>query len=114
MAWVPMPANGKHTVVGEVVAAKSWADSSSDVFEWSARCLRNDGVDLVAATRGQLARGTPVYVEASADVLQVQRLMATNHIRSVPVLDNGSVVGVVDLVELALMTDATEDGPAGA
>jgi hypothetical protein len=108
MGWVPMPGDGKHTVVGDVVAAKSWADSSSDVFEWSARCLRSDGVNLVSATPGELARGTPVYVEASADVLQVQRLMAGNHIRSVPVLDNGSVVGVVDLVELALMTDSGE------
>src|ERR687895_486753 len=103
-----MRADRKSTVVGDVVAAKRWADTSSGVFEWSARCLRSDGVDLVAATPGELARGTPVYVEASADVLEVQRVMATNHIRSVPVLDNGSVVGVVDLVELAMMTDAEE------
>lgn len=97
-----------------MVSPKSWADPSSDVFEWSARCLRADGVDLVAATSHELARGTPVYVESSAAVVEVQRLMATNHIRSVPVLDNGQVIGVVDLVELALMTDALGgDPPSG-
>ncbi len=74
-------------------------------MQWSARLLREEGVDLLAATSCDLARGTPVYVEAGADVVAVGRRMAENHIRSAPVLDDGRVVGSVELAELALHTE---------
>jgi predicted transcriptional regulator len=108
-----MPANGKHTAVGDVVASARWADPSSHTLRWLARLLREEGVNLVAATTSELARGTPVWVDASADVVEVQRLMAHNHIRSVAVLENGAMVGMVDLVDLALRDDLGH-GPGAA
>ena len=38
-------------------------------------------------------------------MLEVQRLMARNHIRSLPVVQAGRVIGVVDLLELAMMDE---------
>ena len=93
-----MPVNSRPTVVGDVVASRGWNDPSSRGL---ARLLRAEGVDLLSATALELRRGTPVYVDVGACMLEVQRVMATNHIRSVPVLSNGRVVGVLDLVELA-------------
>jgi CBS domain-containing protein len=109
-----MPANDKRTVVGDVVAAARWADPSAATLEWLARLLRAEGVDLLRATSRELARGTPVWVDARADLVEVQRLMAANHIRSVPVLEDGEVVGIVDFVELALREDLGEPDGSGA
>ncbi|MFN2491006.1 MAG: CBS domain-containing protein [Actinomycetota bacterium] len=89
--------------MGDVMAAGRWGDPPSYALSGSARLLRAEGVDLIAATPCELGRGTPVYVEAGAPVVDVQRRMAENHIRSIPVLDDDQVVGVVDLVELALL-----------
>jgi CBS domain-containing protein len=91
--------------VGEVVAARRWSDPSPDCFEGSARALVEGGFDLLDASSRQLARGTPVYVQASAEVGAVQRRMSQHHIRSVPVLEDGILIGCVDLVELALLTE---------
>ena len=87
----------------DVVASSAWADPESETLRWLARLLRDEGVDLMSATSRELQRGTPVYVKGDADVVTVQRLMAQNHIRSLPVVDCGRLVGVVDLVELAMM-----------
>ena len=89
--------------VSEVITSKPWADPSSDTLEWLASLLQTEGVDLMCATFTELQRGTPVYVDGDADVLEVQRLMARNHIRSLPVVKAGRVIGIVDLLELALM-----------
>ena len=86
-----------------MVSAGSWSERDSDTLKWLARLLRDEGVDLTTATSIELERGTPVYVDGQADVVLVQRLMAQNHIRSLPVVDGGRLVGVVDLVDLALM-----------
>jgi CBS domain-containing protein len=95
-------------VVGDVVASARWVDPSPDTLRWLARLLRAEGADLLAVTSSQLARGTPVWVDVSADVVEVQRVMAEHHIRSAPVLDGGEVVGIVDLVELALLGETGE------
>ena len=105
MRAVPMGHDNKHASVGEVVAAHRWADPASNAFEGSARVLLEEGVDLLAASSRELARGTPIYVQASADVGAVQRRMAQSHIRSVPVLEDGKLIGCVDLVELALLAE---------
>ena len=89
--------------VREVIASKPWSDPSSDTLEWLARLLQSEGIDLMCATFTELQRGTPVYVDGKADILDVQRLMARNHIRSLPVVNEGTVVGIVDLLELAMM-----------
>jgi len=102
---VAIPAGRRPLAVRDVVASDPWVDPSSDVLRWSARLLRAEGVDLLAATSTDLARGTPVYVEASADLVAVQRRMAENHIRSVPVLEGADVLGALDLVELAARSE---------
>jgi len=91
--------------VSDVITSKPWVDPSSDGLEWLASLLQSEGVDLMCATFTELRRGTPVYVDGEADVLEVQRLMARNHIRSLPVVSAGSVVGVIDLLELAMMDE---------
>jgi CBS domain-containing protein len=91
--------------VSEVIPSKPWVDPSSDGLEWLASLLQTEGVDLMRATFTELQRGTPVYVDGDADVLEVQRLMARNHIRSLPVVSAGTVVGVIDLLELAMMDE---------
>ncbi len=104
--------------VSEVITSKAWVDPSSDTLEWLASLLQTEGVDLMRATFTELQRGTPVYVDGEADVLEVQRLMARNHIRNLPVVSAGSVIGIVDLLELAMMDqdlpgiDLTESVPA--
>ncbi len=91
--------------VSEVIASKPWSDPSSDTLEWLASLLKSEGVDLMCATFTELQRGTPVYVEGDADIVEVQRLMARNHIRSLPVVRGGVVIGIVDLLELAMMDE---------
>jgi CBS domain-containing protein len=77
------------------------------------RLLLEEGVDLLAADAAdQLKRGTPVYVHARADVYDVQRQMALKHIKLVPVLRDGEVVGLVDLMDLVTM-QAHEGGAGG-
>ena len=105
MQAVPMAHGGKGISVGEVVASQGWAYAFPEALEGPARLLLEEGVDLLAATTCELARGTPIYVRASADVVSVQRCMAQHHIRSVPVLAAGRLIGCVDLVELAELTE---------
>ena len=106
MTAVPMSSGGRDATVGSVVAAHPWSDPFVGAFEGPARVLLDEGVDLLEATDCELARGTPIYVRASAPVDAVQRRMAQHHIRSVPVLDGSRLIGCVDLVELAMLTTA--------
>jgi len=82
-----------------------WKGAAPETLTWLAELLRDEGIDLSAATTADLARGTAVYVEAHAPVVEVQRLMALHHIRVLPVLAGDSLLGVVDLVELAARDD---------
>jgi len=79
--------------------------------EGAGRILLDEGVDLLAADSTSLKRGTPVYVDAGADVNEVQRQMALKHIKLLPVLKDGEVVGLVDLVDLVRMQ--SQDGDDG-
>jgi CBS domain-containing protein len=94
--------------VSEAITSKPWVDPSSDGLEWLASLLQTEGVDLMCATFTELQRGTPVYVDGDAEVLEVQSLMARNHIRSLPVVSAGSVIGIIDLLELAMMDEDLE------
>ncbi len=86
----------------DVMATRRWTGTAPETLEWLGALLREEGVDLTQATASDLARGTPVYAEAGADLMEIQRLMARNHIRRLPVLQEGKLLGVVDLVEIAL------------
>lgn len=89
-------------VIEDVVAAARWNEASPESLEWLVKLLRDEGMDLLKADPKKLARGTPVFVEASAPVLDVQRVMAQNHIRFLPVVKKEQVIGIADLVELAM------------
>ncbi len=101
------------TVVRDVLTYGAWDEGPPETLKWLARLLRAEGVDLMTASFYELERGTPVYVEASADVGELQRRMAMSHIRRVPVLDDASLLGIVDLVELAMLGQEGS-GAAGA
>ncbi len=98
----PMKARTK---LSEVVATRKWAGASTQTLAWLGSLLEKEGVDLLEASVSELARGTPVYADANADVLEVQRLMARNHILRLPVVDQGKLLGIIDLVEIALRAE---------
>ena len=100
-------------VIRELLTSARWKDASPGSLEWLAKLLSDEGTDLMTADSEALERGTPVYVQSDADVLEVQRLMAKNHIRVLPVVKDGRVLGVVDLVELALREDLAPHATIG-
>ena len=101
--------------LGDLVALRKWSGASKETLEWLGHLLSDEGIDLTSATEDELARGTAVYATTDADLVEVQRLMARHHILRLPVLSDGSLVGIVDLVELALRAsdddDRDTDGP---
>jgi CBS domain-containing protein len=66
------------------------------------RLLVDEGINLMDVAEGQLERGTPVYVDAAAPAVEVQRRMAQFHIRRLAVVGDGALLGIVDLVDLAI------------
>jgi CBS domain-containing protein len=106
----------RELLIGELVAPGGWADVSPETLEWLGELLADEGVDLMHATDAQLERGTPVYVRGDAAAVEVQRRMAQRHIRRVPVVEDGQLVGLIDLLELAQshsVTDAANGQPTG-
>jgi CBS domain-containing protein len=91
--------------VRDVIGTTDWSEGSTSTMEWLASLLRDEGVDLMQASEDELTRGTPVFVEAAAGVDEVQRRMAKKHIRRLPVVEDGRLVGLVDLVDLAMHSD---------
>lgn len=77
------------------------APAQSDTMDWLARLLSDEGVNLMEISEDALARGTPVYVEAHVDAVEVQRRMARFHIRRLAVIGDATLVGIVDLMDLA-------------
>jgi len=98
-------------IMSDVLAAAKDHEAPDDSLKWMIRLLRDEGVDLLRADAATLTRGTPVYVDAAAEVLEVQRLMALNHIRFLPVMRGNELVGIVDLVELAQRDDLAAEAP---
>ncbi|MPZ67905.1 MAG: CBS domain-containing protein [Actinobacteria bacterium] len=96
---------GQILCVRDVIGATDWSEGSTSTMEWLASLLRDEGVDLMQASEDELTRGTPVFVEAAAGVDEVQRRMAKKHIRRLPVVEDGRLVGIVDLVDLAMHSD---------
>jgi CBS domain-containing protein len=98
-------------VISEILVEAASDPLGVSSLGWLVQLLKDEGVDLLKADPEELQRGTPVYVHASADVLVVQRLMALNHIRMLPVVRGEQVVGIVDLVELAQRDDLVAGQP---
>jgi CBS domain-containing protein len=68
------------------------------------RCVA-DGQDPVTMTAGQLARGTPIWVDVKADASEVLNTMTEHDIRRVPVLEEHQLVGMISEADLATHLD---------
>lgn len=60
-----------------------------------------EGRDPSRVTAGDMARGTPRWIEASADVSQVLEEMQSHRIRRLPVVENKRLVGMISEADLA-------------
>lgn len=63
------------------------------------------GHDPAKVTAGELAQGTPRWIDASADVVDVLREMKEHQIRRLPVIDNKRLVGMISEADLARSLD---------
>ncbi|MFF0228072.1 CBS domain-containing protein [Streptomyces sp. NPDC004629] len=59
------------------------------------------GHDPAKITAGQMAHGTPRWIEASADVGEVLQEMRGHQIRRLPVIENKRLVGMISEADLA-------------
>lgn len=65
------------------------------------RCVA-EGVDPATCTAGELAQGTPVWVEADADEDEVLQTMEQHRIRRLPVMDNRKLIGMISEADIAM------------
>ncbi|MDT3398611.1 CBS domain-containing protein [Streptomyces sp. B1866] len=63
-------------------------------------CVAQGG-DPAQVTAGDMAKGTPRWIDAKADVSEVLREMETHRIRRLPVIDNKRLVGMISEADLA-------------
>jgi CBS domain-containing protein len=68
------------------------------------RCIAV-GNDPLTMTAGQLARGTPIWVDVNADATEVVNAMTEHQIRRVPVLGEHELVGMISEADLATHLD---------
>lgn len=78
---------------------------------------RDIAVKVVAAGRdpeatevAALAEGTPIWVDADADVDKAVRLMAEHHIRRLPVIEDHKLVGIISQADIARQASAQQSG----
>ena len=69
-----------------------------------------DGGDPRTVRAGDLARGTPVTVQADADIEDVLQTMADHQIRRVPVIDDQELVGIIAQADVARQLTAQSSG----
>lgn len=60
-----------------------------------------EGRDPSHTTAGDLAHGTPRWIDANADVSEVLQEMETHRIRRLPVIENKRLVGMISEADLA-------------
>jgi len=65
------------------------------------------GHDPSRVTAGEMAQGTPRWIEADADISDVLREMEDHQIRRLPVIDNKRLVGMIS--EADLVRNLSED-----
>lgn len=68
------------------------------------RCIAEGG-DPSTMTAREMAQGTPIWVDAQADQDEVLRLMESNKIRRLPVMDGQRLVGMISEADLAVNLD---------
>ncbi|WP_406009592.1 CBS domain-containing protein [Streptomyces sp. NBC_00637] len=59
------------------------------------------GHDPAAVTAGEMAQGTPRWIDAGADVGEVLHEMQEHRIRRLPVIENKRLVGMISEADLA-------------
>ena len=64
------------------------------------KCIAG-GADPETTTAGQLAQGTTVTVDSSADVGEVLRLMEEHQIRRLPVIESHRLVGIISEADIS-------------
>ncbi|MFI7317285.1 CBS domain-containing protein [Streptomyces venezuelae] len=69
------------------------------------------GHDPSRITAGEMAKGTPRWIDAGADVDEVLREMQGHRIRRLPVIENKRLVGMISEADLAV--HLTDDQLAG-
>ncbi|MFE5817680.1 CBS domain-containing protein [Streptomyces sp. NPDC056479] len=69
------------------------------------------GHDPSKVTAGEMAQGTPRWIDASADIGDVLREMKDHQIRRLPVIDNKRLVGMISEADLARNLSEDEIGP---
>jgi len=94
--------------LGDVVASRRWSGAPAGSLQWLGDLMAQEGTDITQATTDQLDRGSAVYATVDAELDEVQRLMARHHILRLPVVDGTKLVAILDLVELALRSDAED------
>ncbi|BCB87172.1 CBS domain-containing protein [Phytohabitans suffuscus] len=68
------------------------------------RCVAM-GADPRTMTAREMAQGTPIWVDVDADQDEVLRLMESNKIRRLPVMDGHRIVGMISEADLAVHLD---------
>jgi CBS domain-containing protein len=68
------------------------------------------GKDPEATEAGELAQGTPVWVDADADLNYALELMAEQDVRRLPVIKDHRLVGIIAQADVARQTSAQETG----
>ncbi|HEX9034268.1 MAG TPA: CBS domain-containing protein [Streptosporangiaceae bacterium] len=64
------------------------------------KCIARGG-DPSTVTAGELAQGTPVTIEAGADVSEALQAMEENKIRRLPVIESHRLVGMISEADVA-------------
>ncbi|GGX54652.1 CBS domain-containing protein [Streptomyces minutiscleroticus] len=59
------------------------------------------GHDPARTTAGEMAQGTPRWIDANADVSDVLEMMEGHQIRRLPVIENKRLVGMISEADLA-------------
>lgn len=61
-----------------------------------------EGKDLTSIKASDIMSANPVSVEPNVDIHEASRIMSENQIRRLPVIDNGKLVGMLALGDLAV------------
>jgi CBS domain-containing protein len=70
------------------------------------RCVAEGG-DPARVTAREMAQGTPIWVDATADHREVLRLLEEHKIRRIPVIEDRRLVGMISEADVA--TQLSED-----
>jgi CBS domain-containing protein len=69
-----------------------------------------EGKDPMATEVATLAEGTPIWVEADADVDRAMALMTEHAVRRLPVIEDHQLVGIISQADIARQTSNGESG----